>query len=647
MRKIFTSMFVMLLIVQSMMATTITLTEPNTLYAKATALGLTEASSLTVNGPLGYLDIAYINQYGNNLGLQHLDLSGATLYGDANSDTWYSGYSYKHTSGSTGFTTVKYDYFYISPTGQNYDSGYGTGPGAYTSSTTRYYRTDLPYAFKGITTLVSIKLPKGMNGIGEKCFEDCTSLTTVTPTDPIVNVHKDAFSNSGIASAFTEYNGVTYYGNYAMFPTESKATLTFKNGTTHIADNFMSGYTYDLTSVTFPSSLLSIGYNAFSNCSNLATITKPASIQYICDNAFSGCTSMNGKSLTLPASIVKIGHEALNTLGSITFDGTDNLQEIHTNAIPENCANLETVEGITYLGNIAFKGALTEEKESLWLREGTRLVAGGFIDDGDISAAKLHLPNTVTRLNYNALFNYNLSGTAMALSHSIKDVYIHSTSLVTLDAPINSQYRVTFHLLPSLESEYASRTDSWAYSAEDYIKFDLVEGGLGGETDGTDDDETPGTPDNIFSVEDTYGFYRRDEIPTGKVYVKGSVTYVEDVSVENGYATYYINDAPGDTLEIGVYQGRYIGNKPFTSQDQIKAGDEVVVYGNIEVTNGFCKFKAGNCLYSLNGVTTGITDITIDGTALNGKVIYNLSGRRVTGTPKKGIYIVDGKKVVF
>ena len=124
------------------------------------------------------------------------------------------------------------------------------------------------------------------------------------------------------------------------------------------------------------------------------------------------------------------------------------------------------------------------------------------------------------------------------------------------------------------------------------------------------------------------------------VYVQGTVL-AEDLAIdatEFGNATYTISDG---TENLIIYRGKYLNNAKFTSEDQLKAGDEVIVYGKLVNYEGKSEMTSGNYIYSLNGVTDGISNIEV----AKSNVIYDLSGRRVEKAVK-GIYIVNGKKVV-
>ncbi len=61
----------------------------------------------------------------------------------------------------------------------------------------------------------------------------------------------------------------------------------------------------DVSNVTFPSSLETIGENAFISCPNLVKLELPSKLKTIGDNAFSGSGL---ESLTIPDSVENIGY---------------------------------------------------------------------------------------------------------------------------------------------------------------------------------------------------------------------------------------------------------------------------------------------------------------------------------------------------
>lgn len=65
-----------------------------------------------------------------------------------------------------------------------------------------------------------------------------------------------------------------------------------------------------ITSVTFPSTLTSIGGGAFWNCTGLTSVILPDGVTSIANNAFSGCTELS--EIQIPASVTDIGYSAFS-----------------------------------------------------------------------------------------------------------------------------------------------------------------------------------------------------------------------------------------------------------------------------------------------------------------------------------------------
>ena len=59
----------------------------------------------------------------------------------------------------------------------------------------------------------------------------------------------------------------------------------------------------------------------------------------------------------------------------------------------------------------------------------------------------------------------------------------------------------------------------------------------------------------------------------------GIISSVKEVSPQYGNATYYISDDGKTDNQFYIFRGKYLEGADFTSADQIKVGDKVVVKG--------------------------------------------------------------------
>lgn len=163
--------------------------------------------------------------------------------------------------------------------------------------------------------------------------------------------------------------------------------------------------------------------------------------------------------------------------------------------------------------------------------------------------------------------------------------------------------------------------------------------------------DAPEIVDITNTAETAYTIAKAKElIDAGKglsesVYVKGIVSQAsESLNDTYGSLSYYISDDGTTRNELQVYGGLSFKGEKFTSVDDIKVGDVVVVYGKLVKYKTTYELDKDNILISLNGTTTGITNITTDEAAKNAPV-YNLAGQKVTKA-YKGVVIKNGKKMI-
>ena len=86
-----------------------------------------------------------------------------------------------------------------------------------------------------------------------------------------------------------------------------------------------------------------------------------------------------------------------------------------------------------------------------------------------------------------------------------------------------------------------------------------------------------------------------------KVYVKGIINYIKEVSAEHGNATYSIVTAQGDADTLLIYRGKYLDNAKFTEETvpEMTVGKQVVIYGNLVDYNGTPEMATNNYLVSI------------------------------------------------
>lgn len=150
------------------------------------------------------------------------------------------------------------------------------------------------------------------------------------------------------------------------------------------------------------------------------------------------------------------------------------------------------------------------------------------------------------------------------------------------------------------------------------------------------------TPETAYTVAKALELIAAGEgLDDAKVYVKGQITNIKEVNASYGNATYDISDDATAANKLSVFRGYFYDNKHFTSNDQIKVGDVVVVYGKLVNYKNKTPQVTYSSIYSLNGVVSGVDNITVEQNV--NAPAYNLAGQRVNDA-YKGIVVKNGKK---
>ena len=134
------------------------------------------------------------------------------------------------------------------------------------------------------------------------------------------------------------------------------------------------------------------------------------------------------------------------------------------------------------------------------------------------------------------------------------------------------------------------------------------EGGDEGQQTGTYGEQAgSGTKDDPYNVSKAHAVTAA-LAADGKienVYVKGIISKIDDISTQYGNATFFIVDKGFDG-DYEIYRAYSLGGAKFTSADEIKVGDEVIMYGTLTNFKGnTLEMTQGGQIYALNGKTSG------------------------------------------
>lgn len=182
--------------------------------------------------------------------------------------------------------------------------------------------------FTACSSLKSINLPEGLETIGIQAFCDCDSLKTVIIPSSVNSIGFGAFewcdslteikvkSNNAY---FTDINGVLYNKDKTKIIQYPKAKTQ--------------------TSYIIPSSVTTVGRDAFEECENLKSIILPEKLTSIEESAFS---SSGIKTIEMPAGVTTISRSAFNSSFIESIVLPNNIVKIDEMAF-RNCKNLKKI----------------------------------------------------------------------------------------------------------------------------------------------------------------------------------------------------------------------------------------------------------------------------------------------------------------
>ena len=189
----------------------------------------------------------------------------------------------------------------------------------------------------------------------------------------------------------------------------------------------------EITDLVIPEGITSIRNAAFSQCLGLASVTIGNSVTTIGNNAFEDCTALT--SVSIGNSVTEIGQvvfEGCTSLVNLTLGNS--VMTIGTSAF-ENCTSLPSLEipnSVTTIGYNVFRGC-TGLTSAIIGNSVTSIGGNAFY--GCVGLTNIDIPNSVTKIGMNAF--YGCSGlTSVNIGNSVttigKEAFMNAPAITTV-----------------------------------------------------------------------------------------------------------------------------------------------------------------------------------------------------------------------
>ena len=170
-------------------------------------------------------------------------------------------------------------------------------------------------AFWECTSLKEVTIPQSVTSIGDKAFYDCRGLTSVTIPQSVTSIGDRAFGEcihlktlSFGENSFGENieTNIKTIGNYAFFHCNDLESVTIPQSVTSIGREAFR-FCNKMESLAINGAIESMGIGAFAGCISLKTLSLGENIKMIGNSAFDSCTNIDLTNVTIPEKVTTIG----------------------------------------------------------------------------------------------------------------------------------------------------------------------------------------------------------------------------------------------------------------------------------------------------------------------------------------------------
>ena len=195
-------------------------------------------------------------------------------------------------------------------------------------------------------------MPNDVEKVKRSAISGCTKLTGLSLSNRLTRI--DDFMFCGTAFSTLDIpSSVTSIGTNAFEMCGSLSSITIPGNVSTIGENAFS-CCGSLRSVTINEGVVSMGSCAFFNCTGLSSVSLPNSLNVIGANAFQQCSSLS--SITIPRGVATVKYGAFtycNSLSSVTLE--EGVRVIEAEAFNNQCLkSVKIPQSVQSISNSAF-----------------------------------------------------------------------------------------------------------------------------------------------------------------------------------------------------------------------------------------------------------------------------------------------------
>ena len=293
-------------------------------------------------------------------------------------------------------------------------------------------------AFANNKDIVSVTIPATVKSIGDNAFSGCTNLKEIYVPASTTKVGKNIFANT---TSLTDITAPTWV--VAEADNKILVNVDLNAGEEITAEMFMGAK--NLTTLTLPSTLKTIGKMAFKGAESLEKINIPASVTKIEHDAFIYCESLT--SITVDTANRNYTSNNSNCIVEVEFDE----EKGNIETLIAACSTTTIYEGIENIGAYAFVGC--KNLTNLYIPSTvTNITEGAFLDCPSLETIKVDPRNAKYTSGDDAL-KYNF----ILIPHEMKIIQGCKNSKIPEDIQVSPA--TTKKLASISEFAFATCTD--------------------------------------------------------------------------------------------------------------------------------------------------------------------------------------------